>query len=464
MQLLHIVKLPVSYTYGGMKLCQIVVLVITLIKICATISIFYVLPDNSTGVRCPSQPCYTLQQYLEQNDSLLVVSNVEYHLLPGEHHVPSHVILIGLYNFSMVGTTRGTEQPAAVIVSCLQSFIHIHDSENVLIANVIFQQCYMPHSYERNYETETNLFFTFCVSCTIQTVNFKGYGFKGYDLVGNSSVNNVKIDLSYSTSSYLPFQGISLLYTNLSSIHNYYHTLTINATSIVCHNDGCSSGTYTENAGIDIKLINSHSELNIFIMNSNFYYLDREVIFILNKCSLSKNLVLFFNCTFGNNKLSTTGARLPHIIIGFSRFNMTVKFFKCTFKNNEKWSYLVVLKAYDDEADMCSFPDDNQNFMRNEAYFELCIFIQNAVPLLKIMGKHIGRYLPKVNILGPIEILNNVPERYSKTVTSTYYNVAYFETTIVHLRGPVTIAYNDVENLFFFKSSAVTFRNEIFIT
>ena len=51
--------------------------------------VFYVLPDNSTNASCSLQPCATLSQYLlDNNGSLPVVSNVEYHFLPGEHHVP----------------------------------------------------------------------------------------------------------------------------------------------------------------------------------------------------------------------------------------------------------------------------------------------------------------------------------------------------------------------------------------
>ena len=53
----------------------------------------YVLPDNVTNVICPSHPCATLSQYLLDNGTLPVVSNVEYHFLPGEHHVPANMVL-----------------------------------------------------------------------------------------------------------------------------------------------------------------------------------------------------------------------------------------------------------------------------------------------------------------------------------------------------------------------------------
>ena len=55
--------------------------------------VLYALPDNSTNVSCPSQPCATLSQYLLDNGTLPVVSNVEYHFLPGEHHIPANMTL-----------------------------------------------------------------------------------------------------------------------------------------------------------------------------------------------------------------------------------------------------------------------------------------------------------------------------------------------------------------------------------
>jgi len=101
----------------------------------------FVIPDNSADVGCPSQRCRTLTQYLEQNNGPPVVSNVEYHLLPGEHHVPSHTVLIGLYNFLIVGTSRDKD---TIIINCLHSFMQVNDSENAAFANLIFCHCEKP--------------------------------------------------------------------------------------------------------------------------------------------------------------------------------------------------------------------------------------------------------------------------------------------------------------------------------
>ena len=67
-----------------------------------TTDILYILPDNSTNaVSCPSKPCATLSQYLLDNGTLPVVSNVEYHFLPGEHHVPANMTLQDLHGFQL---------------------------------------------------------------------------------------------------------------------------------------------------------------------------------------------------------------------------------------------------------------------------------------------------------------------------------------------------------------------------
>ena len=66
-----------------------------ILEICVSTSteILYVLPDNSNNVSCPSQPCAMLSQYMLENGTLPVISNVEYHFLPGDHHVPANMVL-----------------------------------------------------------------------------------------------------------------------------------------------------------------------------------------------------------------------------------------------------------------------------------------------------------------------------------------------------------------------------------
>ena len=96
--------------------------------------ILYVLPDNVSDVNCPSQPCATLCQYLLDNGSLPVLSNVEYHFLPGEHHVVDIIYMEGAINFSLIGFGK---LPAKLV--CQSNF-------NVHMSMLLLLQCYYQKS------------------------------------------------------------------------------------------------------------------------------------------------------------------------------------------------------------------------------------------------------------------------------------------------------------------------------
>ena len=155
--------------------------------------IFYVLPDNSTNDSCPSQPCATLSQYWLHNGTLPVVSNVEYHFLPGEHHVPANMMLQNLYNFSIIGTISNSSLPT-VLIGCSQSLyvIYISNSFFVNITNVMFKHCNML----LNKIGRTNLKLFCCFSCNVENVTFVQYGITGFNLIGRSYLNNIKVEFS----------------------------------------------------------------------------------------------------------------------------------------------------------------------------------------------------------------------------------------------------------------------------
>ena len=123
---------------------QLFSLITTLVSVPTTAKqVFYVSPDNSTNTSCPLQPCATLSQYLlDNNGSLPVVSNVEYHFLPGEHHVPTNMTLQYLHNFTMTGRYDYTSIPT-VIISSLKSYIKVFDSVNVSIENLTFKKMWV---------------------------------------------------------------------------------------------------------------------------------------------------------------------------------------------------------------------------------------------------------------------------------------------------------------------------------
>ena len=146
-------------------------------------NILYVLPDNSTNTSCPFQPCATLSQYLlDNNGSLPVVSNVEYHFLPGEDYVPTNMTLQYLHNFAVLGN-KYSFSLSTIFINSLQSYLKVLDSVNVTIKNVIFKRPQMgSYLYTNDKFDLYNLAFKNCFSCKIMAVEFLEYGFAGYDL------------------------------------------------------------------------------------------------------------------------------------------------------------------------------------------------------------------------------------------------------------------------------------------
>ena len=152
---------------------RIIALVFTMVEIyvSATTEVLYVLPDNSIdAVSCPSQPCATLSQYLLDNGTLPVVSNVEYHFLPGEHHVPANMTLQDIHNFSIIGIVSSDLSSPVVLVGCLQWYvINIINSHFVSINNVVFKCCSI---WVDNRKRLTSLGLFCCFSCKIANVTF----------------------------------------------------------------------------------------------------------------------------------------------------------------------------------------------------------------------------------------------------------------------------------------------------
>ena len=167
------------------------ILMIVEINISAATKILYVLPDNSTNAAsCPSQPCATLCQYLLDDGTLPVESNVEYHFLPGKHHVPNNMILQNLHNFSIIGTISNFSSPV-VLVGCLQWYVlDIINSHFVTIKNIMFKHCSIPPD---NKTQLTNLKLSCCFSYKIQNVTFMQYGLIGFNLIGESYLYNIKL-------------------------------------------------------------------------------------------------------------------------------------------------------------------------------------------------------------------------------------------------------------------------------
>ena len=283
--------------------------------------LFYVLPDNSTNDSCPSQPCATLSQYWLHNGTLPVVSNVEYHFLPGEHHVPANMLLQNLYNFSIIGAVNISSP--TILVGCSQYYvINIANSQFVTIANVMFKQCDILKKMT-TYLTNLKLFC--CFSCKVENAKFFQYGFHGYNLIGHSFLNNIKIEITQFSKvccQMILLQQSSFPCSPWSKYYNHVHNITINQLLIKNYT---KCNTY-RNAGLLLDLDYALYHVNLLLVNSTFSYMDRTALNIYSRCSSVTKRILVTNCTFTNFHEANSAI---HIIA--SPVNQNIKFVNCKF-------------------------------------------------------------------------------------------------------------------------------------
>ena len=411
--------------------------------------ILYVLPDNSTNASCPFQPCATLSEYLLDNGSLPVVSNVQYYFLPGEHLVPANMLLQDLCNFSIIGTVKESPLPV-VLVGCLQSHvINVTNSYNVIIGNVMLKQC----TDQTISRYSTTLLIDLCYSCTIENVVFMNSGLKGTNLIGKSHFTKIIIQVNYAIENlhFAYCQGITLSYQDKPAYKNYEHILIMNQIYIIGEDTG---NIYSPNpVGIHIS-ITIMENLLIVINNSMFYNLRYTAISIDSRCQ-GNNTVIIENCTFEQNKGNLNTVDIPrHLInIALSHHSKSVIFKHCNFKNNHYDYYLISITLYGNQIHQekhCTGPLTNITFLR-------CQFTKNSCDELLYIR---GRTLCKCNlfIIGPSHFVTT-PSALSERRKRVFLII----NMVVHLIGPVIMSSNIVMSVMFFDSCEVIFQKDILI-
>ena len=171
--------------------------IVHVISTCTATKILYVLPDNVSDVNCPSQPCATLDQYLLDNGSLPVLSNVVYYFLPGIHHVVNVIDIEGAISFSL----NGFSVSPAKLVCLSQSYLRVSYSYKVTIINLVFDHCSSDLLYDLGLDVAASLLLDSCICCKVEDVYFFGYGFAGINLNYYSYLSNITIDMTIETPS-----------------------------------------------------------------------------------------------------------------------------------------------------------------------------------------------------------------------------------------------------------------------
>ena len=242
-----------------------------MISTCTATEILYVLPDNVNDVNCPSQPCATLGEYLLDNGSLPVLSDVQYYFLPGEYIVVDYIFMMYASNFSLIGFGLSP----AKLVCWPQSSVTIFDSYNVTIRNLAFDQCngdLFPHF---GLDIAAGLVLSECYYCKAEDVYFFGYGFAGINLFLNSYLNNFTIDMTTVRPS-IQMCSPKFFVVFLNAKNDHDHDLFIKKIFINGYNEIC----YRYRTAMNLHLYQSHYNMKVELCNSQFYDMDQIALHI----------------------------------------------------------------------------------------------------------------------------------------------------------------------------------------
>ena len=388
--------------------------------------IFKVLPDNSTNISCSFQPCATLRQYLlDNNGTLPVVSNVEYHFLLGEHHLHTTLKLEHLNNFSFIGSQSNASLPA-ILISCSSNSIAITNSQNVLIDNIMFKHC-------TGATNITHLFLKLCAFCKLENINFLQGGFDTYNAFGNFIMKNISIEC------YQVLAGNSIAIKIHYDDKLWDSEYSVNTVEI---NDSLITGT----EGIIISLDQMKYDVNVVISDSLFYKMPSKVIEVNTNVATQIHIE---NCTFLLNQCVNT---VPLIKIVMQTIYKDITFLNCKFYQNDYWGYLILIHAFQ------ALPENTNRIFAPNVILQGCDFTNNASPILSIDGPiNISSYMLDVVIRGPSLVNDNVAPISSRSIiVASIVNMT--------LDGPVTMSNNYANEILYCYSCNLVFAKDITFT
>ena len=436
--------------YHNMEWHKLLILFVTqmwMISKCTATDVLYVLPNNSTNVSCPSQPCATLSQYLLDNGTLPIMSNVEYHFLSGEHHVSAYMTLQDLENFSIIGDFSKTSSQT-VLVACTQAsyIMNIVNSYNITIANVMFKQHH-----------QLNLQINLCYSCIMENVIFINSGLIATNLIGRSYLIKIKIKSSGQKPNYsMHCPGIILYYWTQQSFtdHDNKHILIMNQISI----NGSGNKCYSNGpVGIHIE-IRDIQNLTIMLTNSLFYALDYTALSIISGCN-GNNTINIENSTFTNNALKfgedfqvTTR---PLIDVMLSQYYKLVSFKQCIFKQNYRAHVLISFVIQESWRCVGNFKRNYYtNHLTNISFVE-CQFTNIAASQLITLNGNDG----KVNLLvkGPSHFTYNL----CKINKYKEHTILSINNMVVNIIGPLRLSFNHAHQIMQIKNSHLSFHYHV---
>ena len=416
--------------------------------------VYYVSPDDISLVYCPTQPCATLSQYLQDNSTLSFVSDVQYHFLPGEHLVTTDIVIHHVNKFVFSGSTETLPS-----LKCHTGvFIMIYSSSNVNITHLSIEKCGIESS------RLASVFLHDCAYCNIIKVNFYPpvtYSITGINLLGECYLDRIVINFGI-PSSVICGKGILLEQNDNVSTKNIMNSTTTISNFIVENVTGCplyDEDTLLSGFLVIIKLRQRKYSATTKIHHSLFHKIDcydGPFIFI-SSLNVNLNYLHIENCTFANINLYISKDNLWNYSIPSALFlvvirlaNTVIRFKGCTFYLNKfstgHQGLIHVAASY------CRSHCNQSRIFASSIIIDTCTFIENYGILLHVNSEQAGNYdLVNVLLIGHVPILYN----------TDYAVIMVFDNVAASMEGNINITSNKVFCIFFFSSSSLLIKGNI---
>ena len=368
-----------------------------------TSTVYYVTPDNHYYPI--NDNTHTLRHYLN-NTNKYFTSNTQLHFLPGQYYLNNDLMIQGVSNFTFIGN-RINEVINTVINCTLPAGIVVVDSSNIVIANIVMNECgnyyaelLNDHSFERKNDNLISLLFiqSKIISCTYFHTSEDAGGIEFINplvttQISNLITNTLKIfynkhadnanhifevnNLQFYNSNIYAVQikqfnisanvNVIIQYVNFTNTLALY-VICVNCTShssiIITHCNFTSIDTifydYDNDYDIDYDYDYNDDEFYDYAApvydynnDNNFTHSNSTVYAYYQDCGSihASNNIQFIDCYFINNiglkeliQIHQRNIHNDHLV------NLSATIIRCTFHNNQYVQILVAVCYNDDES------------------------------------------------------------------------------------------------------------------
>ena len=384
-------------------------LVASLVHITSTV--YYVMPDNH--YHPISDNTHTLQHYLN-NTNKYFTSNTQLHFLPGQYYLNNNLIIQGVSNFSLIGN-RTNEVINTVINCTLPAGVVVVDSSNIVIANIVMNECGNDYtaflndylSEENNIKQLTNLLFLQCklVICIyfysksnagglifinpLVNTNFSksitNHLVIWYDEYTNNTNNTFYINNIQFHDNNVDAYSVQIKQFNMSSnisvMIQHVHFTNTQALHITCVNCTGHISTTISNCNFTNKPENLNGSLDensvadkqpVYDYKDKTFTDSNQTVFVYNQdCGNAylSNKIQFINCNFVNNVGLEGLIEINQNNVLNALRNLTIILGDCIFHNN--W-YVQILsvKCWSDDLSYCILLMIKNTTLSSNTHFE----------------------------------------------------------------------------------------------